>query len=875
VGTLDALTSVELLTRAANAANAVANYSFIVSNILDAFITSANTVLGVPLGNAASSFVSGFCVNTFRIVGWPSTATLSSLSVADAAMLEASLSQALAAQPVSELLLLSAASSAGNLTVQYQVFVSSLNSAAVLAAMTSVLATPTPATANQTLLGQLRARSAVFVAATVANVVAPAYRDHSLPLALETFVKIAATLQASGQNTSFVKSNVYVSLFNFNCTAGCAQALAVANNTLSLPADLVINSTAVSFIVYPASDSARFFPDSTLTTNKLDSSIVSIALTNSLDTSHLPVNFQFTVQSINTTLNTPVCSYYDLGLTNRWLGTGCSLFSRTATAYTCSCNHMTNFAVLSSLQSSSVTTDPVLTYITYVGLGLSIPSLLLLILVFLFLKNIMNMHRYILVNLAFTLGVATTLFVFGVDMTSSSLCYPIAIGMHYFLTSAFCWMLLDGYHLYLTFVAVFLPHTRPRDFLIRTIFAYLAPAVVVVVSSVLLGSNYRRSDACWIAPGAIWAFAGPVLGILAINLVFFIMILRVIISVPVPLTRLAAQTKVKVMRALKASVVFLPTMGLGWLAGFLAVDRATLQLSYIFTVLCSLQGLFLFLFHVVLDPVVRKELTRRVSPNRSKFFSSGQSKHPAPLPASSLGPRRPTHFYPENQDPDIMLQRELAAARVSFSGGPGGRLSPSTPLSPTSPVSPSSPSYPHPHPHSGLQHPHQPLWPEPDSADGENPDAIWSGTGGWPGAGERQLRRSVAWPAVRSDPDLLTPPRGSSVSASAWPAATGQYLSMAETDFSDPRRPSRRLSQPSWPAATDEYLNTAETDFGDPRRRSVASSVSENSSRFYPGGGRSAGGWATQTPVQEDFNSPRAAILNAERRRSVILQQDP
>ena len=90
-------------------------------------------------------------------------------------------------------------------------------------------------------------------------------------------------------------------------------------------------------------------------------------------------------------------------------------------------------SVLSSLQSSSVTTDPVLTYITYVGLGLSVPSLLLLILVFLFLKNIMNMHRYILVNLAFTLGVATTLFVFGVDMTSSSLCGAIALGMHYFL----------------------------------------------------------------------------------------------------------------------------------------------------------------------------------------------------------------------------------------------------------------------------------------------------------------------------------------------------------------------------------------------------------------------------------------------------------
>ena len=139
------------------------------------------------------------------------------------------------------------------------------------------------------------------------------------------------------------------------------------------------------------------------------------------------------------------------------------------------------------------------------------------------------------------------------------------------------------------------------------------------------------------------------------------------------------------MRGFKASLVFLPAMGLTWVFGFLAIEQATETMSYLFTIFNSLQGLLLFLFHVLLDPSCRQAWKDLFCRDRNKFFSSSASAAPTKLvssgfaptksskvdvleetdfsdmPGSSVAPpRRSSHFYPRGfNDTDVMLYNEL------------------------------------------------------------------------------------------------------------------------------------------------------------------------------------------------------------------------
>jgi len=485
---------------------------------------------------------------------------------------------------------------------------------------------------------------------------------------------------------------------------------------------------------------------------------------------------------------------------------------------------MTNFAVLSSLQTSSTTTDPILTTLSYISIGVSVPCMLVLLVIFLSLPKLMNLHRFLLCNLAFTLSVALPVFVVFVDSTSSPACDSMAFILHYFLIAAFCFMLLDGQHLWYTFSTVFMPIIRRRDYFGRAALGYLVPGIIVGVSYALLGSRYRRQDICWLSQDAMWAFAAPVLAIIALNIFFFAQIIRIILSVPVPMTRKASQTKAKAMRGLKASLVFLPAMGVCWLTGFLAVERAASAMAFVFTILCGLQGFLLLLFHVIMDSSVRKELSRKLFPPRSEFYSSKNTHLPSSSrvadvePAlSSPGPRRPTHFYPSQSEAfdevDVMLRKEFAGARLS-----------------------------------------QAVLSERRASEDHFRNARTS---------EDRLRNPrVSEDRVRTprtSEDRLRTPRTSEAPRDRRPSGVRGDARVSEES-------GRRPSAPAW---IDQLEMLAETHFDGADHRASSSS----DPRFVPGAGRSSGGWVSQTPALErdDFPSPQAVILNAERRRSLVF----
>ena len=56
---------------------------------------------------------------------------------------------------------------------------------------------------------------------------------------------------------------------------------------------------------------------------------------------------------------------------------------------------------------------------------------------------------------------------------------------------------------------------------------------------------------------------------------------------------------------LKGATVLVVLLGLTWAFGFLYVNSRTVVMAYVFTVLNSLQGLFIFIFHCIMTDKVR------------------------------------------------------------------------------------------------------------------------------------------------------------------------------------------------------------------------------------------------------------------------------
>lgn len=55
---------------------------------------------------------------------------------------------------------------------------------------------------------------------------------------------------------------------------------------------------------------------------------------------------------------------------------------------------------------------------------------------------------------------------------------------------------------------------------------------------------------------------------------------------------------------LKGAIALIALLGLTWTFGLLWLDQQSIAMAYLFTILNSLQGLFIFLFHVAFNDLV-------------------------------------------------------------------------------------------------------------------------------------------------------------------------------------------------------------------------------------------------------------------------------
>ncbi|KAL4673531.1 hypothetical protein H8959_017465 [Pygathrix nigripes] len=256
--------------------------------------------------------------------------------------------------------------------------------------------------------------------------------------------------------------------------------------------------------------------------------------------------------------------------------------------------------------------DPVLTIITYVGLSLSLLCLLVAALTFLLCKAIQNTSTSLHLQLSICLFLAHLLFLVGIDQTESKmLCSIIAGALHYLYLAAFTWMLLEGLHLFLTARNLTVVNYSGINRLMKWIMfpvGYGVPAVIVAISAASRPHLYGTANRCWLHldQGFIWGFLGPVCAIFSVNLVFFILVFWILKRKLSSLNSEVSTIQNTRMLAFKATAQLF-ILGCTWCLGFLQVGPAAQVMAYLFTIINSLQGFFIFLVYCLLSQQVQKQ----------------------------------------------------------------------------------------------------------------------------------------------------------------------------------------------------------------------------------------------------------------------------
>ncbi|XP_022255105.1 adhesion G protein-coupled receptor L2-like [Limulus polyphemus] len=304
----------------------------------------------------------------------------------------------------------------------------------------------------------------------------------------------------------------------------------------------------------------------------------------------------------------PRCVFWNFSKSSGgdWDESGCHLTKTSRTHTQCSCSHLTNFAVLMDI-GGVVPNNEIMNILSTCCCSLSIAALVLSIFCFISFRALRTRRIMITCNLSVCLLVMNLLILTGLNHTQHKVaCALIAGVLHYAVLAAFAWMLLEGLYLYQTLVLVFsrLNDVKPVWFYV---FGYGLPLVIVAVSSGVRYSDYGTEKHCWLSrvDGLMWSVAGPVGFVILVNTVFFIMGLRSASSVKI---RNHQTQAIKTLNFLKGSFSLMVLLGLTWTFGFFLTSEKTMVMAYIFLVLNGLQGLFIFIFHILVNENYRNRL---------------------------------------------------------------------------------------------------------------------------------------------------------------------------------------------------------------------------------------------------------------------------
>ncbi|NWI92657.1 AGRF4 protein, partial [Pitta sordida] len=301
----------------------------------------------------------------------------------------------------------------------------------------------------------------------------------------------------------------------------------------------------------------------------------------------------------------------------RWDNRPCKMQSDSISSVVCVCSHRRQtYKSFSILMSPATLRSAVLDYITRVGLGLSIFSLVLCLVIegvvwhHVTKTEITFMRHFCLVNIAASLLIADVLFVLAAIGDNTTLNYQLCVAatffLHFFYLALFFWMLTLGLLILYGLLLIFFKITRSVFLTAAFSIGYGCPLLISILTIAITEpkNGYLRSGACWLnwyETKALLAFVVPALSIIVVNLV-------VVVVVVVKTGRSSvgdgckSQDLSSMIRISKNVALLTPLLGLTWGFGLATiVDSHSLTFHITFALLNAFQGFFILLFGTLLD----------------------------------------------------------------------------------------------------------------------------------------------------------------------------------------------------------------------------------------------------------------------------------
>uniref|UniRef100_A0A2K6LZI6 Adhesion G protein-coupled receptor F4 n=1 Tax=Rhinopithecus bieti TaxID=61621 RepID=A0A2K6LZI6_RHIBE len=288
---------------------------------------------------------------------------------------------------------------------------------------------------------------------------------------------------------------------------------------------------------------------------------------------------------------------------NRWDQQACKMIQENSQQAVCKCRPSKLFTSFSILMSPHILENLILTYITYVGLGISICSLIICLSIEVLVwsqvtkTEITYLRHVCIVNIAATLLMADVWFIVASflsgPITHRKGCVAATFFVHLFYLSVFFWMFAKALLILYGIMIVF--HTLPKSVLVASLFSvgYGCPLVIaaVTVAATEPGKGYLRPEACWLnwdMTRALLAFVVPALAIVVVNL---ITVTLVIVKTQRPAISNSMFQEVRaIVRISKNIAILTPLLGLTWGFGVATViDDRSLAFHIIFSLLNAFQ----------------------------------------------------------------------------------------------------------------------------------------------------------------------------------------------------------------------------------------------------------------------------------------------
>lgn len=294
--------------------------------------------------------------------------------------------------------------------------------------------------------------------------------------------------------------------------------------------------------------------------------------------------------------------------TRSWSDFGCKWGGPSDEGH-CICSHLSSFAILMSNNALEV---PWITEITYVGLSISVMSLIISLVIELIVWNAvvktstLYLRHTAHVNISLCLLVADCCFLASSKPSDISQiwCKTFVVLKHFCYLSMFFWMLCLSSTLLQQ--AVFPFHSVSKKSYLRfsLVLGYACPLLIVTITFLAnkggAEGSYFSSDTCWLVyfglmKGSIHTFLIPVGIIVFVNVFSMVVVIMKLLDHPKNIEKSHEKEKKAALTVMRSVILLTPVFGVTWIFGFavMSLDLTSGDIAYVvnyaFTLLNAFQ----------------------------------------------------------------------------------------------------------------------------------------------------------------------------------------------------------------------------------------------------------------------------------------------